>query len=274
MLAKAGRLALLVLGFIAAALFATSLFESPPAARAAGQRAVGLCTDPPAGERGRHELTSRQGLRVTVITPTDYEARHRYGLLVFFPPAGFSRKASERFYRFTGDATLAGYIVAFTDALPLSKRAIEVQGDVVDDVAQRWCIDRDRIVYAGHSDGGALSQGIELRRAAPAVQPLAIFASAAGIRAEDLARERCPAPTAVSILHSAGDERFPNYGRDVAQWWARCFACASTPDNPGPGRCADASGCQGGSAVRYCETQEGHSQRPALFSEQLQLLLQ
>jgi polyhydroxybutyrate depolymerase len=257
--------------FVAAlpVLFGRNLFQSAPAPRAAGPHTSGTCETPAPGPEGRSNLALRSGLGVTVITPTDYRAERRYGLLVLYPPAGFSRPASERFYDLTGEATAAGFIVAMSDPIPLSARAIHLQSEVAGEVRRRWCIDPHRVVFAGHSDGGSISQGTLLRGGPDALRPTAVIASGAGIRAEDLVAESCPPPVAITVLHSVRDERFPGYGEGVARWWARCFACEALPASAALGTCVEARHCTPGSSVRLCRGGEAHSQRPQGFTEQL-----
>ena len=208
-----------------------------------------------------------------VVTPTDYDGVHRYGLLVMFPPAGFNSEASERFYQLTRLATAAGYLIAFSNAVPLSTIAIKIQGDMVNEVASKWCIDPERIVLGGHSDGGSLAQGVVLRQSIGNIQATGIFSSASGIQGADLQIERCPLPRRVSVVHSSSDERFPKFGRGVANWWAQCFACQSLPDIPDGQACIEATGCAEGGALRYCETKGTHAQLPPLFQEEIRKFL-
>jgi polyhydroxybutyrate depolymerase len=251
------------------AYFGRIAFETAPEPAAAGPQSSGRCDAPAPGPPGRSAMTTPSGLAVSVVTPSDYAADARYGLLVLYPPAGFSRAASERFYGVTARATGAGFVVAMSDALPLSRRAIAVQAEVAAEVRQRWCIDPGRIVFAGHSDGGALAQGVVLRGGPDTARPVAVLSSAAGIRPEDLAAESCPPPLAVTILHSAADERFPGYGAGVAAWWARCLKCEVPPRVAVPGTCAEAMRCAPNGMVRHCEGSETHSQRPRAFVDEL-----
>ncbi len=255
-------------------MFGRTLFERDAAPRVAGPQSSGRCEVAAPGPSGRSDFTTRSGLAVRVITPADYAADTRYGLLVLFPPAGFSRVASERFYGATAVATGAGFVVATSDALPLSKRAVAVQTEVAAEVLQRWCIDPLRLVFAGHSDGGALAQGVVLRGGPEAIRPAAILASGAGIREDDLAGEVCPGTLSVTILHSAADERFPGYGAGVAAWWTRCMKCDEAPRPSGPGVCVEALRCAPDGRVRHCEGGETHGQRPHAFVDELRTSLE
>jgi poly(3-hydroxybutyrate) depolymerase len=193
---------------------------------------------------------------------------------VLFPPAGFSRNAAERFYKMTQSATASGYIVVLSDALPLSSHAMRAQADVVVEVAERWCVDTERVVLAGHSDGGLMAQGTVIKSQLPATLNVHVVSSAAGIQQPDLASEHCPSPRRVTLLHPANDERFPGYGWGVAQWWANCFSCQTNMAEPAPGQCADAQGCSTSSSVRFCKTATSHAQYPPELGVQLRQLMQ
>lgn len=266
-----GLLAALLLGVLW--LFWPGRTMPAPDAAAAGDRYGSACTQPRAGTPGRHHLTTPRGLGYVVITPTDYRPTQGYGLLVLFPPAGFSRQAAERFYQITQSATAAGYLVALSDALPLSSHAMRAQADLLAEVTERWCIDRSRIVLAGHSDGGLMAQGTLIKGHLSAMPIAAIVSSAAGIQQLDLASESCPAPRHITLLHPANDERFPGYGWGVAQWWARCFTCEQNMTEPAAGQCTDAPGCRAPGSVRFCKTTTSHAQYPPEFGTQLEQLL-
>jgi len=258
-----------LLALALAILFGRILLQPAPTASPAGPQSAGVCAGPAPGPAGRSETRTFHGLGITIITPTDYHADQRYGLLVLFPPAGFAPSAAERFYDVTAAATAAGFVVAVSAPLPLSAAAVRRQSEVAAAVAGRWCIDTRRVVFAGHSDGGSLAQGVVLRHADGDVRPAAIVSSAAGIRAEDLARETCPAPLSVSILHSRGDEHFPDYGEGAARWWARCFSCEPLPAAIDADTCRVASRCAPGARLEFCAGSEGHATRPARFAERL-----
>lgn len=216
-----------------------------------------ICRSRPGhGQPGRNEIKTPEGLASKVVAPANYDEGRAWGLIVAFPPAGFSGAAAERYYGLTEEATARGWIVAYPDALPLSKRALDVQAGVAVAVAARWCVSPARVVLLGHSDGGSLAQGVALRGT---LRPSAIVSSGAGIRGEDLIPESCPPPLAVTVLHSPKDERFPAWGEGTARWWAACFGCAPPP--PGAG-CVAAPGCRAGRVV-LCRHEGAHASRPA-----------
>lgn len=247
------------LGAAGAVLAACIAWPTPePRAQAVPEPPADICRSSAGpGQAGRATVNTPQGLRSQVVAPANYDPQRAWGLIVAYPPAGFSGAAAERFYGLTEQATARGWIVAYPQALPLSQRALQVQAGVVDAVASRWCVNPARVVLLGHSDGGSVAQGVALRGW---VRPAAIVASGAGIRGEDLARERCPQPRpqAVTVLHSAQDERFPGWGEGTARWWAACLGCDAPP--PGPG-CVSAPNCQGSRLV-LCRHGGGHAAPP------------
>ena len=262
-----------LLVLVAGVLLAVALLSMPMGRlsplSAAGPVGMPLCGQGErAGAAGRdNDVRTSDGLPISVRTPTDYDATRGYPLLVVYPPAGFSRVASERFYGLTEEATRRGYVLAYSSAVPLSRRALAMQQRVADTVASRWCIDKSRVAFIGHSDGGSVAQGVLLRGDPRSLRPGHVLASAAGIRGEDLQLERCPQPTQLTIVHGPRDELFPGYGRETARWWAGCFACAAAARldvRLAADACVDLGPCQDGSGVRYCESSEPHAKWPDL----------
>jgi len=207
------------------------------------------------------DLYTPSGLRYSVIAPSNYEPTHRYGLLMMFPPAGFSNETSERYYKLTEQAHRQGYVVVFSSAVPLSSRALRMQTEVVPAVTATWCIDEQRVVLAGHSDGGSVTTGLTVRSSVLPT-PRNIVVSAAGITAEDLQQEPCPRPLNVTVLHSPKDDLFPGYGAGTVKWWAQCMQCTEEVHT-------EVSGCQvqrcgQGNVLRYCVTTESHVKWPAV----------
>lgn len=246
--------AIATVGLTVAACMAWPTAE--PGARATPELPNDICRSQPGQARpGRHEIQTPDGLASKVVAPANYDPGRAWGLIVAYPPAGFSGAAAERYYGLTEQATARGWIVAYPNALPLSRRAVDVQAGVVAAVSGRWCVNPARVVLLGHSDGGSLAQGVAVRGQ---VRPAAIVASGAGIRGEDLQRETCPAPLSVTVMHSANDERFPDWGEGTARWWAACLGCAPPP--PGDG-CVSAPGCRAGRLV-LCRHDGTHAARP------------
>jgi polyhydroxybutyrate depolymerase len=209
-------------------------------------------------------LRTTDGLKITVRTPRDYDPTRAYPLLVVFPPAGKERRGSELFYDLTTEATRRGFIVAFSDHLSLSRRSVLQQAEVAPTVAASFCVDPESVAYLGHSDGGSMAEGIPALAPRAGIPPQTIVASAAGITREDLETFACPSTSAVLIVHSGKDRRFPDFGRGTAAYWAKCAACAPTVLGAVGEGCRDFSGCTDGRRVTYCETSEPHERWPRM----------
>ena len=210
-----------------------------------------------------HEISTDQGLRVMVRTPINYESDRPYPLIVVYPPAQFDRFSSERFYNMTTEATRRGMIVAYSDYKPLSVRAVALQAAVAASVAARFCIDVSRITYFGHSDGGAMAEGIP-GMVPTTLRPHVIVASGAGITNEDLSHGHCVAEVNVMIIHNRDDAKFRDFGRGTAAYWAQCAACRPRDLSARDIACQKFEGCAHGIAVMYCHVDELHEKWPGI----------
>ncbi len=262
-----GQRALLLLAVLGLLyVFAQSWFKPPLPEPAANLKTLPAgCDTPLPGQAGRHpDLTTTSGLRYSVVTPSNYQAQRQHGLLMMYPPAGFSNDLAERYYQVTRQANEAGYVVVFSAAIPLSARALRLQSEVVPQVMKHWCIDPTRVVYGGHSDGGSLSTGLTVRALTPDVHPAHIVVSAAGIRSEDLQQESCPQALNVTVLHNPADDLFPGYGEGAVQWWGRCMQCSASVQTEASG--CEVRACAQGKVLRHCVTSEPHVKWPAVAS--------
>ena len=259
-------------GLIAAGIFValTVLSFSSKAERLAAQPAgsnagrAAICA--PGSKVGRADyddsVQTPAGLPILVRTPLDYDPSRAYRLLVVFPPAGLDRKRSELFYRLTSEATRHGFVVAYSDHVPLSGFAVSLQAAVAASVAGRFCIDRDLTAYLGHSDGGSMAEGVPAFMPGDRVGPAVVVASAAGITGTDLASAACPRIPAVLIVHSRDDERFPGFGWSAALYWAGCAGCAKADIAMASTGCRSFEHCGDGRRVAYCETDGRHESWP------------
>ena len=228
-----------------------------PAACAPNEKAGAACaTD---------RLRTAQGIGYSVRTPSNYDHTRAHPLLLVYAPAGRHRFASEAFYRLTGTATAAGFVVAYPDHLKLSLRAFDELGRIPALVAERWCVDHARIYLAVHSDGGTTAAALAfLAKSQPPARAIAI--SAAGIRAQDLQGYACPPPLSVMVVHSRADTLFPppGYGEHAARRWAACNRCEPVPDARGDDGCTEYRGCAPGTRTRYCEASNAHHEWPSV----------
>lgn len=239
-----------------------SFFKPPlPPALAHSRALPEGCPQALAGTAGRHtDLKTAGGLNFTVVTPSNYESTKQHGLLMMYPPAGFSNAGAERYYQLTTQANSQGYVVVYSAAIPLSDRALRLQSEVVPQVLATWCIDPQRVVSAGHSDGGSLTTGLTVRSMVMP-EPQNIVVSAAGITLEDLQLEQCPAPLNVTVLHSPKDNLFPDYGAGAVKWWGQCMQC-EVPLQESSG--CEVRRCAQGKVLRHCVTPEPHVKFPAV----------
>ena len=246
-----------------------------PKVAAAGPAGIAAACGP--GSRTGHaglydNLQTSDTLTIAVRTPSDYDPTRAYPLLVVFPPAGYNRRGSEIFYDLTTEATRRGFIVAYSDHLSLSPLAVSQQAKVAATVASFFCVDESSIAYLGHSDGGAMAEGIPVYVPKAGAAPRCVVASAAGMTGQDLAAMPCPSIPAVMIVHSRNDERFPDFGRGAAAYWGRCAACAPTDLNALADGCRNFSGCAEGRRVTYCETALPHKRWSSMNTAMLDFI--
>ncbi|MDI3327269.1 MAG: hypothetical protein QJR06_01830 [Alicyclobacillaceae bacterium] len=213
-----------------------------------------------------NDLRTSKGFRYIVKTPANYDPNRMHPLIVVYAPAGMSAESSEQFVGLTRLATESGFIIAYADSQPLSIPAIIELGTIPQQIAEKWCVDVDRIYFTGHSDGGTVSTALAILKETRGI-PAAIAPSAAGFRGEDLAAYECPGSLPVMVMHNRGDRVFPGYGREAADWWATCNHCQSPPGT----RAASGSdrvvysGCK--APTIYYETNGEHSEWPGLNRE-------
>jgi polyhydroxybutyrate depolymerase len=217
------------------------------------------------------EIKTNEGLRVLVRTPSDYEPTKAYPLLVVYPPAGFTRHASERYYGLTTEATRRGMIVAYSDHVGLSRKAVSMQAGVASVVAAGFCVEHDAITFLGHSDGGSMAEGIPAT-VPTSIHPHVIVASAAGIQKDDLVPNRCPVSTSVLIIHNRQDRLFPDFGRGAASYWAECAGCQPLDLTSSAPTCRTFADCSPGVKISYCDTESPHSRWPSMNEQILEFI--
>jgi polyhydroxybutyrate depolymerase len=260
---------------VAASAWVFSAPARPKVAAARPESGIAAACRP--GSRTGHadlydNLQTSDRLTIAVRTPSNYDPTRAYPLLAVYPPAGYNRRQSEIFYGLTTEATRRGFIVAYSDHIVLSPTAVSRQAKVAATVASFFCVDEASIAFLGHSDGGTMAEGIPAYVPSAGAAPHTVVASAAGITSEDLAAMACPSISAVLIVHSRTDERFPDFGRRAAAYWGRCAACApENLDAPANG-CRDFSGCAGGRRVTYCETSLPHKRWPSMITAMLDFI--
>jgi len=224
---------------------------------------AGCAAPEPRGLAGIHDdETSENGIRFSVRTPANYDATIAHPLLVVYPGAGQSRFAAEGFTGLTFGATAAGFIVVYVNHRSLSLKTLDEFATLPRSVAEKWCVDKQRIFLTGHSDGGTAASAIAFRED-DGFSPTGIAPSAAGLSASDLKAIECPAPRPVMVLHNSEDNVFPGYGAQAAEWWASCNNCDTSGRKQRADGCFEYSKCSDDAPVRYCERPGGHRKWPA-----------
>ncbi|MGR8919865.1 MAG: hypothetical protein ACU85V_09610 [Gammaproteobacteria bacterium] len=224
------------------------------------------------GAAGRtDDVEFGDGFRVNVRTPRNYRAGFQHPLLVVYPAAGQSARASESFVGITAAATRRGYVVAFAASRRMTERNVRTLATLPALLSARWCIDPARVHAVGHSDGATtaiaslLLPGIDAR-------PAAVAASAAGFARDDLADMGCPVPRPVMLIQKRDDAHFPGYVRELADWLARCHGCDAALRVSGED-CAAYADCPAHARTVFCELPGGHARWPSINDRVLDFLL-
>ncbi len=106
----------------------------------------------PTGAVGIHnDEKTPTGIKYSVRTPSNYDPESGHPLLMVYPGAGQSRFAAEAFTGLTTAATDAGFIVAYSDHRPLSVPVIEDLARIPRAIAEKWCVDENRVYLTGQT---------------------------------------------------------------------------------------------------------------------------
>jgi len=207
-----------------------------------------------------------RGLEILVRAPANFRPEVKHPLLVVFAGAGMPPAASERLTGLTPLATAAGFLVAYPQHLRPSRGALKRLAEGVDEVAARHCVDAQRIVLTGHSDGGTTATALAVTPAMSS-KVAALAPSAAGFTEADLLTFACPDPTPVMVFHGARDSLFPGWGRQAAGWWARCNRCDVSTTEAARETCLNYRGCA--APTYYCEGPQGHTRWPEAANQNI-----
>jgi polyhydroxybutyrate depolymerase len=218
-------------------------------------------------------LKTPGGVRYQVRSPLNYQSGVVHPALVVFSAAGANAKTTEDFTGFTPVATAAGFLVAYVEHRPMTLPNVALLGEVLDDLAVRFCTDPHHIYATGHSDGGTVATALALLPQTR-MKIAGIAPGAAGFRAADARDFPCRPPTPVMILHSKHDALFPGFGREMAGWWSSCNQCQAVPVVDTATGCLRYSGCAAGSSVIYCEGDGSHLNWPERQLEVVRLFRQ
>jgi len=221
-----------------------------------------------AGKSNHEQLAS--SIYYAVRTPLNYDNTVQHPLVVVYAPAGKNRFANERITELTQRMTNNGFVIAYVDSPmfltgPLSIPVINDLSTVPKEIAKKWCIDREKIFLTGHSDGGTVAAAIGYLPKTNQI-PKAVAPSAAGIRKRDLSNIDCPDPISIMVMQKENDTLFPNYNKELADWWASCNSCEkqTTPLRNG---CVEYLNCKANVQTLFCETPGKHQEWSHLNKE-------
>lgn len=220
------------------------------------------------GLAGEFREETEKGSSFFVKTPANYQATYAHPLLVVFAPSGVPSYWVEKYTGLTRTATESGYIIAYANSRPMSVESILELGTIPKRIADKWCIDTDKVFFTGHSDGGTISSALVFLPESQ-VKPAAIAPSAAGVRGKDLEVYTCPAPVSVMVMHGKNDDHFPGFGEEAASWWASCNQCQSSKVFESSAGCLIYSDCLENVEVRYCEGSGNHFDWPRINDEMM-----
>lgn len=220
--------------------------------------------------------------RYELHVPPAYDGTTPLRLVLNFH--GFTSNAAgqREFSQMDGTADSRGFVVAYPEGLDASWNAgaccgISAMNEVddvgfvravIEDIAERGCIDESQVYATGMSNGGFLSQ----RLACEASDVIAAIGSVAGVLGIDSCTPNRPVP--VIHFHGTADNvvRYDggcpvcvtdsqSVAETVAGWVAR-NNCTGEPEvvlSNGSATCETTGGCDGGASVTLCTIAEaGH----------------
>lgn len=203
--------------------------------------------------------------RYALVEPADVAADRRYPLiLVFHGDGGDAMTFHDAwpFERATGKDAFIAYPEGAGGRWDLETTANnqdeQLAVAIIDEVASRHPIDRERIFATGYSSGGFMANVLACHR--PGLLR-AISSNAGGAPYNQLEKwgngyPRCPgqSPVAMLALHGERDGTVSlDSGRFSAEYWAYVNGCdTETVETTGYPQCHAYRGCPAGKAVGFC----------------------
>ena len=145
---------------------------------------------------------------------------------------------------------------------------VDFLGKVLDDVADRWPIDRKMVVASGFSQGGSMAS--ELGCLDPQRWPIVMPVSGTFWQPEP---SRCAGPVSVRHTHGTDDSTWPLGGRPIGSWeqgdvdtglaaFRASSGCSESSrtlvEDEGGVVCTVFDDCEAGHEVRLCLHEGGH----------------
>ena len=215
--------------------------------------------------------------RYELHVPTAYDGRTPLPLVLNFHGLTSNPTQQREFSQMDMTADSRGFLVAYPEGLDVSwngglccGRSAENGVDdvgfaraVIDDIAERGCIDPSRVYATGMSNGGFLSH----RLACEASDVIAAIGPVAGVLGIDSSACTPSRPVPVVHFHGTADTLIPYDGQNdfesvadtVAGWVAR-NGCTEPPEvvlRTGSVTCETTGGCDGDASVTLCTIEGG-----------------
>ncbi|MDB4938475.1 MAG: LpqC [Labilithrix sp.] len=233
-----------------------STFDAAGAPRARG---CGAAHDN--ASTGGTTRTTRSGRTFHVWGPSSYDANRAYPIVVMFH--GWYSKGRSLQKWFKMEEYVEGE--AFT-VYPDSKTSTwdfagaedtDFTAELLDAVAEEWCVDRARVLAFGFSYGARFVHHLGCKR------PDLVRAIAAGGGSWDQ-EDGCASALPVLVIHRSNDPTMRIAGgRESASRWAKVDGCSSaTEERDAAHGCIAYRGCVGG-AVTFCDDKHHDDSWPA-----------
>lgn len=229
-------------------------------ARDAGEyaraRGCGAARSSPTGDA----MTTADGRTFHVWGPSSYDEAHAWPVVIAFHGWSSNGAAFAKWFAMEKHTNGEAFVV-YPDSRGAQwdyagSRDLDFVADILEKLAEVWCIDRGRVLAFGFSYGGRFANHLGCKR------PDLVRAVVVGGGAWDT--ETGCAPLPVLVIHRTNDPsmRFAG-GREAASRWASIDGCsADIAEVDGPRGCVAYRGCREG-AVTFCEDRHGDASWPA-----------
>lgn len=218
---------------------------------AAAPRAPGCGAGRANASTGGTTRTTRSGRTFHVWGPARYDDARAYPVVLMFHGWSSKGRSLEGWFKMEDYVDGAAFTV-YPDSAGSTwdfagTQDLDFTAEVLDAVADEWCIDRARVLAFGFSYGGRFAHHLGCKR------PDLVRAIAAGGGSWD-SEKSCAGPMPVLVIHRTEDPTMRvSGGRDAAARWAKIDGCAAdTEVRDAEHGCIAYRGCQAG-AVTFCE---------------------
>jgi polyhydroxybutyrate depolymerase len=188
-----------------------------------------------------------------VWTPASYDAGSAYPVVLTLHGWQGNGPAFEKWFemeQYVEDSAIVVYPDAREGVWDFRGDAdLDFTADVLDALAEQYCVDRTRVLAFGFSFGAKMAQHLACKR------PDLVKAAAAGAGSWAEKTPKCVAPIPVLVVHRTRDDNESmSAARDAVNRWVAFDQCRrdSEPSPLGHG-CVRYPACAAGSSVTFCE---------------------